>query len=80
MDVDQDGQPLAEHKDRKDIMHTILERAQHDAPKSNVPEESVAKIEVPAAEESTSVLDRPREREGDGEAQQSSTPMRKTPH
>jgi hypothetical protein len=70
MDVDQDGLRLADRNDNKDIMDTTLEGAQDETPKSRAPEESVTGTEA--------VLDRPRE--GDGEAQQSSTPMRKTPH
>lgn len=78
MEVDQDGQRLADRKDDKDNMDTTLEGAQKDAHQSNAPEEPVARIEIPVAEVLTRVLDRPRE--GDGEAQQSSTHMRKTPH
>lgn len=77
MDVDQDGLRLADRNDNKDIMDTTLEGAQDETPKSRAPEESVTGTEVPAAaEEAEAVLDRPR----DGEAQQSSSPMRKIPH
>lgn len=78
MDVDQDGQRIADRKDNGESIETALEGSDRDVPTSDIPEEPVAKLEATAAEVPTPVLDRPRE--GDVEASQSSTPMRKTPH
>ncbi|KAK4690935.1 hypothetical protein P7C71_g5961, partial [Lecanoromycetidae sp. Uapishka_2] len=43
MDVDPDGQPVADRKDENDIMETTIESTQNDAPKQLAAEEPVTK-------------------------------------
>lgn len=77
MDVDKDGQRLADRNPDKDTMDTTLDSAQHDMQKGKGPEEMAAKTEVTSATEPTPVLERPREEK---EGARQSTQMRKTPH
>ena len=77
MDVDKDGQRLADRNPDKDTMDTTLDNAQHDAQKGKCPEEMVAKTEATSATDPPPVLERPREEKAGA---QQSTQMRKTPH
>lgn len=85
MDVDTDGQRLAEPNPDKDIMDTTSDGAPVAVEKVGAPA-AIAVSDVPAVtteviapSESTPVLERPRE-EGVGGAQQSPTHLRKTPY
>ena len=78
MDVDKDGQRLADRNPDKDTMNTTSDSAQYDAHKGKGPEEMAAKIEITSATEPTPVLERPRE--GKEEGVQQTTQMRKAPH
>ena len=82
MDVDQDGQRLGDPNETKDTMDTTIKVLHSDAPSTSAQQEPDFEAAVSAtAEQPTVVLERPREGDGEvGEAQQSSTVMRKTPH
>ena len=84
MDVDSDGQRLADLNPDNDIMDTTLESVQAALDKGKAPEKrSVddapsAESEIAAATEATEVLERPREG-GNDEAAESQMPMCKIP-
>lgn len=85
MDVDADGQRLADQDPDKDIMDTALDGAQAVPDKGKAPEvpadrdAPVVMTEITASTEPESVLERPREGGEDG-ARESPRLMRKTPH
>ena len=77
MDVDDDGQRIADRIQDKDIMDTTLDnpqQASNNAPESEVPPQD----QVAPAAQSTPVPENTTEK--DEGAQQSSKQMRKTPH
>lgn len=76
MDVDDDGQRIADRTQDKDIMDTTLDNPQ-DALSNGANPEASAKRQVAAGAEPTPVPD---STEKDDGAQQSSKQMRKTPH
>lgn len=85
MDVDTDGQRLANHFSDRDIMDTALDGPPNTTEKGKAPEKLpehdtvTAKNDVSTATEPTQVLERPREG-GDEVAQDSPKQMCKTPH
>ena len=77
MDVDNDGQRIADRIQDRDIMDTTLDNP-YEASSNAIDTEAPAKGDVAPAPEPTSVPENSTEK--DDEAQQSSKYMRKTPH
>lgn len=77
MDVDNDGQRIADRIQDKDLMDTTLDNPQEASSNAADPV-ALAKGQVAAGTEPTPVAENSSEK--DDRAQQSSKPMRKTPH
>ena len=77
MDVNTDGQRIADRIRDKDIMDTTLDNPQQ-APSNGADPETPAKGQVAAGAETTPVPENSTEK--DDAVQQSSKKMRKTPH